>query len=198
MTEELDPDDVEDFQEPVTIDRQRSISLLAERLVQEEAEVVRLEAALSDAKERARAIREVTLPAAMLEARTRSLTLMDGTVVEVVPKLLNWGFPKGRETEGCAYLRRLGYPELIKHRIQVDVPAHQDAIAQRILQNIRSGPGANSVTITDNETIHHQTLGAFIRRRDEEGVKLDENLLGVYRANVAKVTRPKSNEEIPF
>jgi hypothetical protein len=197
------PDDFMDEKPLVASDEERlGAAELAFRLVEQEQRIQALEKQLKTAKEEKRRLEEVDLPEAMVRIRQLKMTLDTGHEVEVVKQLLSWGVPKtpiDRGEEANDWFVESGHGDLLKNIIIVSVPAGDAALADKVVQNIRSGPGANVIELERKCTVHHQTLGRFIReeRAAGRGNALPQELLGIYVRDVAKVKPPK-RDNTPF
>jgi hypothetical protein len=138
----------------------------------------------------------------MAKIRQLGMILDTGHVIEVIPQLLSWGIPKkpiDRNDEAIEWFESAGHGDLLKNMIIVQVPADNPGLADKIVQNITSGPGANSIEVSRKCTINHQTLGKFIRgeRAAKRDKALPKELLGIYERTVAKVTAPEE-PKTPF
>lgn len=174
----------------------KSMTDLAFALLSLEGELAALERAAKAKAEEVRRVREVELPEAMVAARTLDTTLINGYRIKLEQKLLSWGIPKtpvDRNDEAITWFEESGNEDLLKNLVTIEMGAGDDALASAVIEHILAGPGGNSLVITRKKSVHHQTLGKFIRdeRAAGRGGALPEELLGVYVRSVATVVPPK-------
>jgi len=145
------------------------------------ADVESAEQRLKEAKEKLRQIETVDLPNALAELGLSKIETEDGLVLKAEPVVAG-SIVKGKEDEAFAWLEENGFGDLIKANVQVGFTRGEREKAQRLVEWLE----AKGVHASLKESVHPQTLKAFLRRADEEGLQLPENLFKVYRATVVK------------
>lgn len=172
----------------------RSVATLATELRAVEAEVLAATEALQATLARYRQLADVDLPVAMRSAGTAELTTDGGTKVALVTAY------DGRQLTDPAGLRWIeanGGSSLIKTTVVAELDRGDVEAAREILELIRASRHANRLkTLALNESVHPQTLVAFVRRLIDERRDPPLDVLGVHRRTYATVggRRPKSVE----
>jgi len=165
------------------------LAALADKQTEAQLSVVRAEIALKEAQEALRKVSEEELPEFMQNViGAKEITLRDGRKVEV-GEVVRAGITKARQAEAFKWLRENGHKRLIKHIIKLEFTKGEDEKATTLTELLKK----HGYEADDAESVHAQTLGAFVREKLEEGTLPDEalELLGVHRQNVAKITVKK-------
>ena len=122
-----------DFEKDVNIDIKddalKDISELSQKLVDLEEETAMLEAALKKVKENARKISEEIIPEKMNEMNLTSLSLKDGSKLEVVPAIYA-SIPAKYKEEAFDWLRDHGHGDLIKNQLSASFGRGEDEKAE--------------------------------------------------------------------
>ena len=160
------------------------------------ADLVRLQTALEDAietgekmlaekKRELRRVSEELLPAAMREHGLSEIRTDDGARV-TVRQVVRASIPVARRAEAFRWLEANGFADLIKHKITASLGRGDDDLARQALLEL-----ANlGIEASDEPSVHHSTLSAFVREQTEQGVSVPDELLGVFRGEVTKIERP--------
>lgn len=159
------------------------LSELADRQAKAEAEVSRLEDELEKAKAHYRDICERQLPEAMQEVGMEEFSTTTGLKI-FIKNDLRANLSGERLYHGLKWLRDHGNQALIKRVISVPFGAGEDEKAQQTLEKLEGFPAE------DKQTVHPQTLAAFIREQLQAGVNIPLELFGVFQQRVAVITRP--------
>lgn len=170
----------------------KSVSELAIELRAAEAEVYAATDALKRALATYHRVAGVDLPRALMDAGASTLTTTDGAKVE-----LKTAYDTKQLTEpaGLTWVETHGGSALIKTSILVELDRGDLPAARELLELIRQSRHANKLrTLALTESVHPQTLGAFVRRRVEAGDDPPLETLGVHRRVYAQLggRRPKS------
>lgn len=160
------------------------IVALAEQQLDYEARVIELEEELKETKDKLRQISERDLPDAMDEAGVEDFTLKDGRKVTVKIEYYA-SIPKHQQPLAFSWLRERGHDGIIKRNVTAKFGKGQDALAQRIVELIREN--AEGTPVDDKQSVHHQTLKAFVREQMEQGVDIPQDVFGIHIRNVARV-----------
>ena len=122
-----------DFEKDVSIDVKddalKDISELSQKLVDLEEESAMLEKALKKVKENARKISEEIIPEKMNEMNLTSLSLKDGSKLEVVPAIYA-SIPSKYKEEAFDWLRDQGHGDLIKNQLSASFGRGEDEKAE--------------------------------------------------------------------
>ena len=161
----------------------KSLTELLETLAQEERDVKDLEAKLKQAKDRVFKLTSDLIPSRMDELGTPFIGLPDGRKVEVV-NAVTAKIPAGRKAEAYDWLRDNGAGSLIKNVVTATFGKGDDAQAAEL----HSALEEQGLAVSQDESVHWQTLRAFVREQREAGMELPEDLLGIFEYRVTKVS----------
>jgi hypothetical protein len=80
-------------------------------------------------------------------------------------------------------------PDIIKRKFEIAFGREDQKLADKFERDLakRKKP----VPCVRGNTVHPQTLNAFVRQRIEEHYQLPRDILGVHEKKVAKITRPR-------
>lgn len=169
-----------------TEDGLEQVSQLAQRQVDLEDELARLEAQAAELKREYEKLRTQLLPAALAEYGLTEIRMADGARV-TVDAIIRASIPKARQGEAFAWLEGAGHGDLIKHVVSASFGRGEDDDARHALDAL----AALGVEPEDRRSVHAQTLSAFVREQTEAGVALPDELLGVFRGELTKIKRPR-------
>lgn len=160
------------------------MSALARALIDADAAVQAAESALKTAKERSRLLREETIPSAMQELGLEELRLDTGERLRVQQDVYA-AIPAADKERAFDWLAEHGFGGLIK----VDVRAHfgrgSASEATQLAHELR-GRGMDA---TCDQSIHPQTLKAFLREQIAAGnSSLPLELFGARPVWTAKIS----------
>lgn len=164
-------------------DQLKAVASTAQRMIQHQQAIEKAEAWLKDRKEQLRVIQEVDLVNAMDACGMTSFTLDSGQQV-VVKQVCAGSIPKDNIPQALAWLRENKFDALIKRKIEVSLGRGKDALGAKAVAALKK----MGLEVTENESVHPQTLGAWAREIIEAGkVKLPLELLGIYVGRRATV-----------
>lgn len=164
-------------------DQLSRLQALAKQQAEAERDVARAEQALKDAKTALREIAEQRIPELMDEYGVETFTTRAGLHV-AIQEIIRASIPKAHTQEAIAWLREHGHAALIKRTVAVQFGAGEDEYAEATHAELER----QGYAVQDAAKVHPQTLGAFVRERLEAGEELPQDLLGVYRQRVAKIS----------
>ena len=164
------------------------ISRLCQLLAQRKRMVADIEQQLKAAKDEMRKIEEEALPEAMRGLNIQSLTLEDGSTVEVKP-FYRGHINEENKPDALAWLRQQGHADLIRHEFVFTFGKNQESAATMFRDFMRTwnGPKGKSKEV---EGVHHSTLNAFVKEQMEDGVQLPDSI-SVFAGNRAVVKPSK-------
>jgi len=151
---------------------------LAHDQVEAETKVAEAEAQLDRSKKRLRDICENQIPELMDEEGLSTFKTDDGIEI-TVKKEVRASISKERAPKAFQWLRENGHAKLIKRKITVQ--ARDDAHGDEIIKKL------GKEEVTDQPSVHAQTLGAFVREMMSKGKSLPTDLLGIHVQAVSKV-----------
>lgn len=151
------------------------ITRTARELYQADEDVRLAEEALKAAQQRARVLRENTLPELMKEAGQEKLRTSDGWDLELT-ETLRASIPAANKGEAFKWLEEHGQAAIIKREIDLKFGKDEQEKADRALRLVLEA----GFHPTDKQSVHPQTLAATIREMTEQGVDVPMALLGAY------------------
>lgn len=164
-----------------------AVSALAARQIKIEDDIAKCNSILATATKELDRIRTQLLPAALTACGLTEIHLTDGSAV-IIAKIIRASIPKAKQTEAFEWLVDNDHGDLIKHIVSARFDREQDEEARAVfalLENMGLDP-------EDKKSVHANTLSAFVREQTRDGNDVPDDLLGVYRGDVAKVERPKA------
>lgn len=160
------------------------LSKLCRRQAEYENEVQIAEERLKEYKQRLRNISELEIPEKMMALGVSQLRLADGTVISI-DTFYSASITEAHRTEALSWLEDNGYSALIKSEIKVATKKGERDIAERTLELLRQA----NIPYTNKDSVHPQTLKAFVREQIESGQTIPMDLLSVHIGNRAKITK---------
>jgi hypothetical protein len=162
------------------------VSSLAIELTNLEEQIEKRQLELDSLAEQLKAVREYKLPEAMAEVGLSEFKLKNGAKVTV--KSYYAGKIDDENRGECfSWLREKGHDGIIKHEINVALGKGDDGVAKEIAEFLKT----LGMTFSDKESVHYQTLAAFIREQVEGGEPFPMDLFKAFVGRKAKVTQPK-------
>lgn len=159
------------------------MAALARALVDADAAVKEAEVNLHEAKERARVLREETIPSAMQELGLERLTLDTGQTVTVKQDVYA-SIPNDNKPAAYSWLEDHGYGGLVKTEVSVQYGKGELEDA-KLMASWLVDKGVNP-SLTQN--VHAQTLKAFLREQLAGGYDVPLELFGARPVWTAKIT----------
>lgn len=180
----VDTFDYSDFKDGPGDNLLAQIGATAQEQKRAEAEVARLEEALTKAKENLRDIAERRLPELMDAAEAADFTTKDGLKV-VIAETIRGSIPKANEARAFKWLEDHDHPHLIKRQFTIEFGKDQEAWAKKFEGDLakRKKP----LNVKRKNSVHPATLQSFIREQLEKGVDIPLDVFGAFRQRVAKV-----------
>lgn len=171
------------FADAPTDDAFKQLAVLADRQLAAEREVVEAEKALAGAQERLKQIKEVELPLHMRDVLgLKEITLRDGRRVEI-EEVIQASITEANKGAAFAWLRGNKHGNLIKHQLTVDFAKGQENKALALVKML-AGLGHE---VGNKQSVHAQTLKAFVREKLKNGEVIPEDLFSVHRQQHASI-----------
>lgn len=174
----------DDVQSGGDIERVKALAGELERLSEEAASV---EDFLKTLNARIREILEGELPEEMAALGLNDFSLSSGFKVEI-KEVVAGSLPKDEFAKAKALnLLRDEYDAggLIRNKIEMNFERGSDNEAKSLAQDLRD----QGYSVDISETVHPQSLAAFVRERLGHGEEVDFKSLGIYVAKQAKVKK---------
>jgi sugar/nucleoside kinase (ribokinase family) len=166
----------------VSDDQLSSISELALRQVELEKQVELLEEDLKALKKRLTQVSAIDLPQKMNEVGLTEIRLKDGRKVSVVHNITA---SIAAETAPTAmqWLRDNDFGSIIKNEIKAAFGRGEEDRAAELLEHLQE----TGYIVEHKETVHPQTLKAFVKEQLAEGKEIPRDLFGVFEYDITKV-----------
>lgn len=158
------------------------MSQLAQTLLDADVGIKDLEQKLKKAKERARDLREETIPAAMQELNLSTLGLLTGQVI-TIKRDVYASIPKDQQAAAYKWLEDNGFGDIIKSVVNVEFGRKELAEAQKLTESLTN----NGMNAALKESIHGSTLKAFLREQIAAGTKVPLDKFGARPVWVATI-----------
>jgi len=165
------------------------LTILAGMLIDAGAKKEDAERLLKQAKENERRLREEAIPLLMFELGIRNIGLEDGTSIESSTEVYA-SVPAARKAEAFKWLDENDFSGIIKTQLEINFSRGDNELAKKWLQFLRS----KDLDISMNESVHPQTLKAFIKEQIEAGTQIPLSLFGAMVVDTAKVKLPKGKK----
>ena len=179
-----------DFEKDVNIDVKddalKDISELSQKLVDLEDEASVLEKALKKIKEDARKISEEVIPEKMNEMNLTSISLKDGSKLEVVPAIYA-SIPAKYKEEAFDWLRDHGHGDLIKNQLSASFGRGEDDKAQSLIDLAAE----NGFEPQQKSDVAWATLTALFKERVEAGLDMPSEVFNTWIKDKTKISRKK-------
>lgn len=156
---------------------------LARALVEADAGVDEAEGALKDAKERARVLREETIPAAMQEMGLEEVKLETGQKISIKQDVYA-SIPAASKGAAYDWLNEHGFGGLIKVEVSTTFAKGEQEQAIKLHKQL----AAQGLQPDLDQSVHAQTLKAFLREQIAAGNNIPLDLFGARPVWTAKIT----------
>lgn len=179
-----------------TAEQSHSLTSAARRLVEVERAIGEHEIHLEALRAERRTLAEETLPTLMDTAGQDRIGLPEaGVDIELKP-YYSASLPKDPDARRLAFdwLIANGHGDLIKDEISVEFGRGEHNAARSVAAAIEEQLVRMEMLdkpVKQDMTVHHMTLGAFVRERTEAGESLPLTVLGATIGRAAKIKRRK-------
>jgi hypothetical protein len=160
-----------------------NLKLLAEKAkaqLQLERDIEDAEAALKVLNEKHRKLSQLEIPALMKEIGMSEFKLTDGSKVTVTP------FYSGKITTdaGFNWLKQHGHGSIVKSFYEVP---YNFSATEEELETIQNALDDAGLFYEEKKSVHHMTLGAFIKEQSINGTPVPADLFNVYEGFKTKI-----------
>lgn len=144
-------------------------------------EIERINATLEHANNCRKQLSESMIPELAASLGIEGLTMDDGSKVKV-EKFYTGSISAERSAEAFKWLREHGHDSLIKNQISLEFSKGQDEYVGKILALLNKNKVLNEIGVAPahKESVHYQTLKAFIKEQMEAGNDIPQETLGVF------------------
>ena len=169
---------------PATLER--LISLATESKTLEE-EILADTIALSEKQDKLSKILMERIPDIMDELALEDFKMLDGSKI-TVKKDVKASISEERKPAAFAWLRQNDFDGIIKTNVSAAFGKGETEQAEQA----RAALVAAGFEATVAESVHYQTLKAFVKERLEAGTKIPMETFGVFEFKIAKIDPPKA------
>lgn len=162
----------------------KTVSAIAEAIVHHQDLLERTEESVKQIKKALLKLTDEDLPSAMAEHNLSKFALQDGTEITVKPTY-GASIKVANREKAFQWLREHNYGDIIKNTVSVSFGQGEDVRANELISSLRTQHFAP----TQEESVHANTLKAWVRERIENGQKIDMELFGVYVGQRAVVKK---------
>ena len=159
------------------------VAAIAQKQLELEDSVSRAEDHLKQLKKDLEQVSTRDLPDALMELGLSGLPLADGTVISI-KSFVSASISKANQEQAHQWLVEHGHADLIKNIISVNTG--KDALAATTAYEALAEAGFTPDT---KESVHNQTLKAFVREQVEAGTALPLELFGVFLGQKATIKK---------
>ena len=163
-----------------------AIVAMAKEALEIEARIEKGKELLKQLEEAHKAIVENDLPEAMDSLGLEEFKLDSGRKI-TISESYHPNISEANRDEAFDWLRDHGHDGIIKRNVSVQFGKGEDAIANRLLANLRRYKSLGESTIKDSSGVHPQTLNAFVREMIESGEDLPMETFGVFVRRAASI-----------
>ena len=173
-----------DNKQTVSNNEMVEVSELVSTIQDTQDQIDEIEEKLKAKKEVFRRLTEEDLPNKFASMNLSKLEMENGDKIEIRPIYRGHISIKNRN-EAFKWLRQNNHADLIKNEIKTTFGKGED-VKSIELKKILNDTG---ISFTDKESVHPQSLSAFIREQTEKGKALPHDLLGVHIGQTTKIKR---------
>lgn len=159
------------------------MAALARALVDADGSVEQAELNLKEAKERARVLREETIPSAMQELGLEELKLDTGQKLSVKQDVYA-SIPTAQKDAAFQWLEDNGFGGLIKVEVAADFRKGEADAALELFKELQQ----RGLQVGFNQSVHAQTLKAFLREQLAAGTNVPLDIFGARPVWTAKIS----------
>jgi hypothetical protein len=159
------------------------LSELADEQLSIEQEVAAAEEALKAAQKRLHKISFETIPELMDELKVEEFKTSSGLKVSVKEEV-QAKISKANMADALRWLRAHGHEAIIKRKVMLEFGKDEDEQADETLADLR----ARELQVKDEPSVHASTLKKFVREALADGEEVPQELFGVHRLRIAKVS----------
>jgi hypothetical protein len=164
------------------------VTKMAQMLLERQAEQAAAEAALEAIKKKVVQIEQEDLPTLMAELGLQEFKLSSGEKITIKDEVA-CSISKEHQSAAFAWLIKNKFGGIIKTLVAVQFGKGEHADAARMAKALQTQLGkAHPVEL--DESVHPQTLKAFVKERLQNGDALPVDLFGVLPFKKAIITKP--------
>ena len=166
----------------IKTDEVKEISDACKKLTSQNKLVEATNDLLKEQQEEARRLSEEVIPTLMQQAGVSSITLDDGTSVQVSPYYYA-KIQEANKDEAFRWLRENNHGDLIKNNLSVSFGKGEDADAVKLKESLEK----QGLVVDQKQDVHWQTLRGFVKEQIEKNKTIPSETFGLYIANRTKI-----------
>ncbi len=159
------------------------MTTLARALLDADQEIDQAEQSLKEAKERARVLREETIPSAMQELGLEELKLNTGQKLSIKQEVYA-SIPAANKEAAYDWLNTNGFGGLIKVEVAADFRKGEQEVAMQLFNRLQE----EGLQVHFDQGVHAQTLKAFLKEQLSIGSNIPLDLFGARPVWTAKIS----------
>ena len=158
----------------------KELSIQAHSLRELDATIEDYEERVKDLKEQRKHIAENVIPDMLKELKLTEIKLDDRSKVGYKP------FYAGKPIGYAAYewLKENGFGDIVKAKLEIP---YNFVDQPEMIEKIKALCKAAGLIALNDTSVHHMTMGAFLKEQDEKHVELPKELFHVYKIDRAYV-----------
>ena len=173
-----------DNKEKVTNTEMIEVSELVATIQDTQDQLDEIEENLKAKKEVYRRLTEDDLPTKFASMNISKMEMENGDKIEV-RAIYRGHISEKNQDQAYKWLRQNNHADLIKNEVKATFGKGEDALAIHTKEFLN----AKGLSFTDRESVHPQSLSAFIREQTEKGKALPHDLLGIHIGQTTKIKR---------
>lgn len=178
-------DDYAAFRQPEKNDNLNGVLCsLADELQAAEAEIERLQNALTAAEAVKKDIAENRIPEAT-DGMEGKFNLGDGRELTVKEEIRS-SIAGEKRIPAIQWLDDNNYGHIVKREIVFEFPKGDEERSKKFIEAVNK-LGLGQLVMKSNFSVHHSTLNSWVKEQLKEGVDLPRDTFGIFRQRTAKV-----------
>ena len=163
------------------------LAILSKMLLDAGDKKEQAELRLKEAKENERRLREEAIPLLMFELELTMLKLNDGTTIETSKDIFA-SITQAKKDAAFKWLEENKFSGLIKTQVEINFPRGDHELAKKWHHFLKE---SKKLDVDLQESVHPQTLKAFVKEQIQAGNSVPMDLFGVMVVDTTKVKLPK-------
>ena len=163
------------------------LTILSKMLLDAGDKKEQAELRLKEAKENERRLREEAIPLLMFELELTMLKLNDGTTIETSKDVFA-SITQAKKDAAFKWLEENKFSGLIKTQVEINFPRGDHELAKKWHHFLKE---SKKLDVDLQESVHPQTLKAFVKEQIQTGNSVPMDLFGVMVVDTTKVKLPK-------
>ena len=163
------------------------LTILSKMLLEAGEKKDHAELKLKEAKENERRLREEAIPLLMFELGLKSLGLDDGTKIETAQDVYA-SITQAKKDAAFKWLEEHKFSGLIKTQVEINFPRGDHELAKKWHYFLKE---SKKLDADLQESVHPQTLRAFVKEQIQAGNPVPMDLFGVMVVDTTKIKLPK-------